>query len=167
MRPSALTTVSYTHVRISVLVKTQVGQGHLLVVKIRQVYHWIRSKEPCRLNPKEVSSIVQQRDLMTGKRLFLGYIGQIFCCLFEKCISLTFIIYNKNAFQQDAYRPLVDRIPQYPTGVCLPRGRLPRECLPRGVSALRGCVCPEGVCLPRGGCTMGHPSVDRILDTCL
>ena len=61
---------------------------------------------------------------------------------------------DKNAFQCDAYRPLVDRIPACTAqGECLPRG-----CLPRGVSAW-GCLpggCLPGWCLPRGtGCLPG------------
>ena len=36
---------------------------------------------------------------------------------------------NKNAFQWDAYRPLVDRIP----ACTVQRGVWPRVCLPRGV----------------------------------
>ena len=77
---------------------------------------------------------------------------------------------NKNAFQWDAYRLLVDRIPAC-TGqgaMCIPActgwggvcqgcvctgGVCPgRLCLPREVvSAQGGCVCPGRGCLPREG----------------
>ena len=73
---------------------------------------------------------------------------------------------DKNAFQWDAYRPLVDRIPACnaqggggvcPGGVC-PGGCLPgRVCLggvgPGGGGVCLGGVCPgvsAGRCLPRG-----------------
>ena len=64
---------------------------------------------------------------------------------------------NKNAFQWDAYRPLVDRILACtaqrgvsalgrgvcPGGVYLPRGVSARRCLPRGVVPAQGggCTC--------------------------
>ena len=66
----------------------------------------------------------------------------------------------RNAFQWDAYRPLVDRIPActvqegcLPRGECLPGGGcLPRgRCLPR-----RGVSAQEEGCLPGGG---GYPSM--------
>ena len=72
---------------------------------------------------------------------------------------------NKNAFQWDAYRPLVDRIPACTgQGGGVSQNALARsECLPGGVclgSVYSGGVCPGGVCprgclpgwcLPRGG----------------
>ena len=62
---------------------------------------------------------------------------------------------NKNAFQWDTYRPLVDCIP-----ACTGKG----GCIPAFTG--QGGVCPGGVCL--GGCgrhpppgTKGRPPVDR------
>ena len=97
--------------------------------------------------------------------------------------------YNKNAFQQDAYRPL-----QWPSrgGGCLPKGVvcpgecLSRGCLPGGVCpGVGGClpggylprgvsgqwsVCPGNVCSGRGGlpqCMLGYtPPVNRMTDDC-
>ena len=86
---------------------------------------------------------------------------------------------NKNTFQKDAYRPLVDRMPESASreGGCLLRGvSAPGGCLlwgvstpglgvsaPRGVSALGG-ICLGGVCsgglsapggcLLQGGCLL-------------
>ena len=78
---------------------------------------------------------------------------------------------DKNAFQWDAYRPLIDRIPAcnvqgvYPSmhraRGCLPGGCLPGECLPReiclgvsaqGVSAKKGDVYPWKVSAQGGVC---------------
>ena len=57
----------------------------------------------------------------------------------KKCLIDTNI--NKNVFQWDAYRPLVDRIPtctwqEGGDGVCISQHALDRGCLPR---------CPGGV----------------------
>ena len=72
---------------------------------------------------------------------------------------------NKNAFQWDAYRPLVDRIPPctawrgvYPSmhwaGGCLPGECLPRGGVCLGVSA-QGVTTQGGVCLWSGGVCRG------------
>ena len=51
--------------------------------------------------------------------------------------------YHKNAFQWDAYRPLVDRIP-----ACTVAGGVPTW----GCTCLGGCTCPGGGCTcPEGG----------------
>ena len=64
-------------------------------------------------------------------------------------------IENKIAFQYDAHRSLVDRIPAYTA-----QG----GCLPRWVSAQGGSVCLGGVCL--GRCLPRVVSANRIIDTC-
>ena len=70
-------------------------------------------------------------------------------------------IWNKNAFQKDAYRRLVAHISQH--------ALLPGVYLSRWVPAQGECTCPGGcTCLgdvPAGGCTQVLPPVDRILDT--
>ena len=70
---------------------------------------------------------------------------------------------NKNAFQWDVYRPLVDYIPACTT----PRGEV--GCIPactgQGLSA-RGCVCPE-VCLPRGCLPRGVSTQGVLPGRCL
>ena len=57
--------------------------------------------------------------------------------------------YHKNAFQWDAYRPLVDRIP-----ACTVAGGVPAwgcTCLGGGCTCLGGgCTCPEGGCICLG-----------------
>ena len=55
---------------------------------------------------------------------------------------------NKNAFQWDAYRPLVDLIP----ACTVAGGGWEGVYLPRGVYLPGGCTCPGWVYLP-GGCT--------------
>ena len=82
-------------------------------------------------------------------------------------------IINKNAFQKDAYRPLVDRISQYALlrggCQCLVLGWMPG---PGG-----GCLPGTGGCLPGpggGGVVSQHalgrtpplPAVNRITDAC-
>ena len=70
-------------------------------------------------------------------------------------------IFSKNAFQQDAYRPL-QWLPYrggLPGGVCHRSMCLPRGCLPRRVFMPRGCL-PKGACLPGG-----YNPMDKILDT--
>ena len=117
-------------------------------------------------------------------------------CNFEKSTKITFyrkrsfivsnlclnLCVNKNAFQWDAYRPLVDRIPActvawgctcqggvhtqrrvYLLGVYLPgwctcqRWSVPvqRVYLHRGCTHPGGCICQRGVYLPRGCTCLG------------
>ena len=58
------------------------------------------------------------------------------------------IMMDKNAFQWDAYRPLVDRIPALTGGVCPGGAVCPGACLSR-----RGCL--PGGCLSKGVSTQG------------
>ena len=93
------------------------------------------------------------------ERLFTSMNGRnkhcYVCMHLTSCLAVQMIasrpnkynyILNKNAFQWDAYRPLVDRIP----ACTVQAGCLPREGLPRGVSARE--VSAWGECLPRGVC---------------
>ena len=70
------------------------------------------------------------------------------------------VIWNKNAFRWDAYRPLVDHSRGVPArgvparGVPAQGGVCPRGCLPKGWVACPG-VPAQGVCLPRGCLSRG------------
>ena len=108
-------------------------------------------------------------------------------CVYYCTLHAIFISRNKNAFQWDAYRPLVDRIPAYTVqgGVCLGGVSAPWGCLPRGVCpggvcpggpAWGGCLpggmsgqgvsgqgCLPGGCLPSGGCLPGEGCLPLVL----
>ena len=84
-----------------------------------------------------------------------------------RCYCTKSSIQNKNAFQQDAYRPLLDRMLEsasrgggsaWSRGGCLVPGRVSAwswgVCLVLGV-----CLVPGGVCLVPGGCLPGPRGV--------
>ena len=93
----------------------------------------------------------------------------------ERC-NTTVSSLTKNAFQWDAYRPLVDRM-----CVCVymgmstwevsARGVCQRGCLPGGGGmSAQGSVCPGGICpegcLPRMVCHVTYPIVHLMLPVC-
>ena len=74
-----------------------------------------------------------------------------------KCVIDVKIRFNKKAFQQDAYRPLIDRMLESASG----GGVYSRGCLLPGVVSVPGGVCSRGCLLwggdllPRGGSAPG------------
>ena len=84
------------------------------------------------------------------QRMHRNKLPYFVCLTIEKKGSCLENIYNKNAFQYDAYHPLVARISQH----ALLRGVY----LPGGVPA-------QGVYLPGGGAPAQVSPPDRILDT--
>ena len=80
--------------------------------------------------------------------------GEGRCPSRRRPVHSQYALINKNAFQWDAYRPLVDCTP-----ACAVAGGAPAR---GGVPARRGCTCPGGY-LPRYS---PPPPVGRMTDTC-
>ena len=91
----------------------------------------------------------------------------------SRCLHLVFInitawntVYNKNAYQYDAYRPLVDRMLESASrGVSAPGVSVPEGLLPGGGVCLEG-VCFRGVSAPGGSAPGGSAPRGGCIPAC-